>query len=317
MSSVVYMLTIIPAIKMTSFFSSKYQMVLSALFLILLTWMLYSLDAISWPVYLMGAILGLSYTFYWTAFLINFAKDTDKEHRGEEVGIMHTLVIALSIIGPIAGALIITFMGYHVLFVLTAVVFLLSTYPLLRAPKFFEPGDFSLRRVFSKHYLKSIAGFFAMGGEYHSANMVIWPLFVFIMLSEYVLVGTIFSAGMLVSLIFTYILSEYADHLRKISLLRFGAVLSAATWFIKIFASSFLQIFSLHSLGKFFSTASGIPLEAIGFDRSQENVTEYVITRELAIHAATVLFFMIVILTNSLYVGLALGGIFALFYFLF
>src|SRR3989338_7972128 len=95
----------------------------------------------------------LSGSLFWTGFNIEFAKVSDKNKRGRELGSLYSLLILSGIVGPFVGGLILTYLGFTFLFYVFSILLIVSVVPLLMTPDDHEETRFYFKHIFQKSYL--------------------------------------------------------------------------------------------------------------------------------------------------------------------
>src|SRR3989338_6182459 len=120
----------------------------------------------------------LSGSLFWTGFNIEFAKVSDKSNRGRELGSLYSLLILSGIVGPFVGGLILTYLGFTVLFYVFSTLLIVSAIPLLMTPDDHEKTRFSFKDIFHKTYFKDTLIFVGLGARIMTVTLF-WPLFIY------------------------------------------------------------------------------------------------------------------------------------------
>jgi len=278
--------------------------------------MLYALNFISFPIYLIALGGGISGSMYWVSMHSLFAKYSDKIHRGRQTGKLMTLPNLAALIGPSLGGIIAVTWGFKTLLIISMSLLCIATVPLFFT-KDMKPHilKFSFRDMFAKKHLKFITQFAAQG-VMTIAGTIIWPIFVFLILDDVVSVGFMATISALGIITFTLIIGKMSDKVNKMRILRFGGVLMASTFFLRIFALNIKTIFAISFIAGLFSVLIDLPVLAMFYDTANnENLSEIVVLREIGlgigrIGAFLVLFYVI----NKFAVGFSLGGVASLIF---
>ena len=142
--------------------------------------------------YAAGVLGGLGFVTYWMGMNPELAHDST-ENRETETGIFFSLPAAASLIGPLAGGLLITGKGFAQTFLVATLVVFLSYLPFSlnwsngrKGLEKFEPGE----------YLEDFAAF-VLKGSFLAGFRVFWPLLLatFLASIDIGLVGTATSLG--------------------------------------------------------------------------------------------------------------------------
>lgn len=85
-----------------------------------------------WVLMAFGLLQGASTTIYDYAYLVDFSKVKHADHAGKELGYMHILEKAASIVSPVLGGFLATYFGAEVTILVVATVFAVAAIPLMR-----------------------------------------------------------------------------------------------------------------------------------------------------------------------------------------
>lgn len=266
--------------------------------------------------------------FYWPAYHVDVARFSQKEFRGEQIGISTVVYNLASVIAPFIGGLLVFKLGFPVLFIVVLILLLTSTLPLFFSKEIHETYRDSyekvFKQIFSKKFYKEAIAFSAYGFD-AGVNMFIWPIFMFVLAINYESMGLITSGALFLSLIFALYVGKLVDRLNRKKLLRIGSFLTAVAWFLKTFVSTPFNAFLAHSMYRFAFVSSDIPFRAIMYDRASANkgwVDRYIVFREMSNSLGRALFFVILAIifffvpVFKIYLIFPLAAIFALFFML-
>lgn len=281
--------------------------------------MLYSLDTYHWPLTLLAFVGASASAFYWPAFHIEFVKSSDYDHRSEEFSAMNVFSYVAMIFAPLIGGLLVTFFGFHVLFIIVSVILCASSIPLFSTEEKYEPFDFSIKGMFSKENFKDVSVFFG-NGVISFTGSVVWPLFIFLALGTFLALGFLSTIMICVVTVSNYLIGRVADRLNKRALLKIGAVFGAVLWFVKPYASVFRHFAAINIVEGATSSFTEIPFFGLFYNRAQRkvNTVEYILFRELTLNAFGGVFAALVfLLVENFRLSLSLAGLAALGYMFF
>jgi hypothetical protein len=138
----------------------------------------------------------LGMTFYWTAYHTIFGMVGDKADRGKQVAMLATLSLLLMAFEPYASALLIHFVSYDALFLVSAVLMALAAIPLMEmkvaTPVFEKTYSLELRQA-----CKWVSWYHAFCSFKEYGHPFLWRLIVFFMLSDILKFGFAMTAGLL------------------------------------------------------------------------------------------------------------------------
>ncbi|MEA3272352.1 MAG: hypothetical protein U9P90_01640 [Patescibacteria group bacterium] len=265
----------------------EHVMLFSAPFLIL-----YYLALFAIPfhyLFVVVAILAISIRkiLYWPGYHADFARFGEKKERGREISNLYLIAALVSVVGPATGGLIITFLGFKVLFVMVAVLILLSNIPLLITPEKFKPSSFLYKRAFKdlfrKEKRRKFCGYLGFGGQ--MINIAIWPVFVYTVVVNYDKIGFLVSGSILVSIVVAIFIGRAIDHRRHhMGLIRAGAILTSILWVVRVFVTKFFGVFLIDVGHRISRIIIALPMAAITYnDAKKSSVMRSVIFREMAL----------------------------------
>lgn len=240
---------------------------------------------------------------FWVPYHVDFAKFTDKDKRGREVSVIFVMVSILGAIGPIVAGYILSVYSFNFLFIISAILLLISAYFYSRIPRTHEKFQWSYketwRHFIEKKYRNSFYALAANGAE-NTIAIVIWPIFIFQLLD-----GNLFEIGVLstlivgVTIIIQLSVGKYVDLSKsnKYRTLRTGSIFYSIGWIIKIFVTTGFQIFAsglYHGIAKIFTRT---PFQTLIYDMAADQdhfIDEFTVLREMAINIGKVLVLILV-----------------------
>lgn len=195
------------------------------------------------------------------------------------------IVIAIfAAFGPIIGALIITFFGFKVLFIIVSLLLLGSTIPLFLTEEIHVPREFSLKGFFKYQKLKNILGYIGTGIETRITTIV-WPLFIFIFIFEekYISLGFVSSMMLFSSLFFIFIAGKFSDINRRLTL-KIGTISNSIVWILRSFVVTPIQVLIVDIFYGASRSAVIVPFEALSYDKTNtKNRAKIIFEREFYI----------------------------------
>jgi MFS family permease len=251
------------------------------------------LEALLIPV---SAIGGFSQGLYWISINSEFVKNSDKIHVGEEVSHLIAFPRIAAIVAPFIAAVLLKSAGFDLLFILVIVLLLVSVFPLFMSKDYkgFFGFKFSqFRLLLSRH----LTARFLSEGFMHITEAVIWPLYIFLMYQDIVLVGIAASLSGLGIAAFTLIIGKISDRVDRLKMLRIGGLTYGIISFMRFFSTNISEVFLLSFLGGVFFTLVSINLFANFCDYTKgKNILGSVSFREFWLAVGRILLLFIAIL---------------------
>jgi len=286
----------------------KHSILLSVPFIITYFFLLNQLVSMAIPLVFIASLLSLGISFFWMGMHLEFNKISHKKHRGEEVGKRQAVAILATLLGPLIGGALIKYVNFQIVFVLASAILLISALFLFASKERHVPYHFSVKSLWDKRYWRN-AVFFTYRGMFAMTNGVIWPLFIFISLGDYLYLGLLGSIAAIIMAILVIVSGKISDHkLKKKTVIKWVVPFESLSWIIRGFFATFggfLGITFFHSITYGIMAA---PMAAREYNHAQNNPVEYFITREIFICLGRILVLSFVLLTSSFLASFILVG---------
>jgi len=271
---------------------------------------MFSLERFNWSIWFVTIFLGIHTALFWFSYHTDFSKFSKRKSRGKQVGAAKIVVALASVLGPIAGGLILTFFGFKVLFILVSFLLIASTFPLFMSKEVHEPLEFSFKGFFKKQKIKNVLAYMGNGIE-SRIGTIIWPLFVFIFIfsEEYVSLGALSSVALSFSVLSTFIISKFSD-LNLKNLIKGGGIFNSIVWFAKSFVVTPVQVFIADAFYGISATSMYISFDALNYNKANKRNRANIITqREVYISLGGALFlFTLAFFTDQIIEVFRYGG---------
>ncbi len=248
------------------------------------------------PFYFVAAVFGIGQGLYWIAFNTDFADNFDEKEAGKETALINALPSFFIAFAPLLGAFILLLFSFEILFVIASLVILVSIFPLFQTPDRKDTINYSWREIFSvknKFYLFN----FSIRGWADIILYILWPLFIFLLIGETMIVGISRSIGLLGIALITISIGKLCDRLDKKNLIRRGGVLIASILVLMAYASNEFDIVVLSFLGGVVIMLISVPLFASACSAARgENTLEFMVFRDVVLCSAKALLVAAIIL---------------------
>lgn len=216
-----------------------------------------------WLLVISAIAAGLNIPFYWVARNSAISQDSDKKRIGTQMGSLTTIEQVTTLLGPLAAGLIIERWGFQYLYGLALIVLLLSVVPLLHMPPHVHLNGSSIAGFFrwirDERYTHIGVGIGARAVDDYAIN-VLWPLIIFVIGIKTGMLGMIFSAVAITSLMVRIISGKIFDKLRAKNDLSdelvysLSAIANAVAWIARMFVGSVASILVLDMTGSILGT---------------------------------------------------------------
>jgi MFS family permease len=158
-------------------------------------------------------LLTIHKIFYWPAWHSTFSQFGRGGSRGQELSFIFFVMHGVGVVGPLFGGLISKWLGFPALFLMAALVALISVLPLLRTRERFRAVSLAYlkpwRILADRRERRMVVGMGAIG---HSLiHMFFWPVYMFIILGDTALLGALTFATSLVSTLTGLVVGKASD----------------------------------------------------------------------------------------------------------
>lgn len=241
----------------------------------------------SWAVAVAVVMYALQKTFYWPGYHADFALYSVTAERGREISNMAVIVSFVFVLGPLFGGLMSTLGGFPTLFMVVALLILLSNIPLFVTPEQFEPSDFSYRgaykRLFAKETWREFFAYIGFGEEL--IVLTLWPIFMFLTVKNNLLsVGAVVAGATLITSLIVLFIGKMSDQRNKRGILKTGSVLYSGVWILRALIGGPIAIAVLDTLSRIMKDVISVPLTALIYHHAQKtSVMKSVVFFEMAL----------------------------------
>ncbi len=309
-SVIVYMISAVFGALFCSKLGARHMMMLMQPFYILMYALIYLMKFKPSLMINVAILSGVTDGFFWLSYHSIFAGSTDKNHRSEEVSIANVMAILIGVLGPLIGGLIVYYLGFLSLFVFVGCLLIISAVPLYFTKDLTERFKFKFKDVFNSKHFRDLLGFFGYGA-FGIGEAILWPLFLFLVLTNYVAVGGLASLSGIVRAIVSYLTGKAGDKIGKRIFINVGSLLNSLSWFFRYFFNSVLGVTLISLYSGLTSMIFEGPFTALVYDRVNyhKNKLEYLAFRQIALGLGQLVILVIVYYTLSYKLGFILAGI--------
>lgn len=284
-----------------------------------------------------GFFQAWSATIYDVCYLTDFSKVKHSDHAGKEIGFMNVIEKVTGGISPLLGGVIASFISPEATIITAAVLFMVSSWPLLRSAEQtathqkLQFRGFPWRATWRSFRAQTAVGFDVV------TTGTVWTLFVAVVVFAgdgqelYVKIGALASVTILTSFIAAYMFGQIIDKHKGGKLLRYGAIAKMISHVIRPFISTPVGVAGMNMTSEVATTGYSMALTRGMFDTadlSGRRIT-YIFFIEIAANLgatiACVLFGVLMLLLGDIegirafflvaaaYIGLLMTARFALY----
>lgn len=267
-------------------------------------------------------LLTLHKIFYWMGYHGDFARSSNRSETGRDLGEISFIIGLVTIFGPVAGGAVASVFGLRLLFLLVAILILISNIPLFRVRVHEKEktipyaGAFQLLKE-PAHRRRFFASF-GYGEDFIA--FVFLPIFIYTVVQKTVQVGIIVTFSSLLTAIALLYIGKLTDDKNPNVILRFGVAAKALLWLVLIPVRTAFQYFCVDAGYRIARGATEYPLLTETYNAARETdvmkvvmlyETGLIIGKLIAMIALLVLFQTSLPVWTSMFV---LGAVMSMFY---
>ena len=121
--------------------------------------------------------------------------------------------------------------------------------------------------IFKKENFKNLLA--CIGYAEELIVMVIWPIFMSVIIVSYSKIGVLVGLATGITLAVTLYVGRMCDQKGKKKILKFGSIIYALTWLIRIFTKALVPIFLIDTTSKVSKTSIDVPIRALFYERAK------------------------------------------------
>lgn len=287
----------------------KNTLVVSLPFSILFFLMIYKMGCGEfYPMYIIAIVGGIGEAFYFSALNVDFALNSKTDHRGYNIAGLDSFFKSSALFGPVFGAWVIVSYGFELVLGFVMLLLMLSVIPALQVNVYRDSFVFSFKRVFLWENVRYLFAFFSYG-VVSAAEWFLWPVFVFFVLHDVMLVALAVALVGLGTALFAGLFQRVSSSYSVSAFLKVGAIVYALSWVLRANSFNALDIYTLSFLAGLVIVIVNIPFFTDTIERAKEKgVVEFIVFREIAVCLGRVAFFGAMLLALGLGIDALIFG---------
>lgn len=275
---VFYFLTRVYSDILTAFliarFGPKHILFLGQMLFLVTSLMFLTLNSVSWPLFLVGSVWGLSQSLFFLSFDVDFSKIKHSAHSGKELGYVLIMSKIGAFLGPLLGGLVGYFFGAEYIFAFSSVVMTLGLIPLFKTS---EPVHTHQKLDYKSFDVKKIyslmPAFFGVHIE-NTVSVMLWPLFlaIFVIIGNtvFVKIGLITSVSIGISVLTSLYIGKLVDGRHGRVVLRISAVSNTLLHWARAFVATYIVAFGVNIINEVVTIGFRLPFYKGYFDEADD-----------------------------------------------
>lgn len=225
-------------------YGPKHAIAISVMLQILYLSLVLTVQAMYWPLWLIGVVGSLSYGLYLMAFEVDFSKIKHSQHGGKELSYLQMFERLGAVLGPVIGGLVATFIDPRFTIGLAILTLCGSLVPIFMSAEPVRQNQVILLKGFPwKRHTRDMSVQAAFTIE-NIVSITIWPLFLGIFVLQnntYAALGLLAAIATAVALVAIYSIGKLIDDDEGRMLLNVGAVSNAILHLFRPFVGAPVQ----------------------------------------------------------------------------
>lgn len=252
--------------KITSRIGYKHSIFISNIFYVLYWITLFFVGTYDLLFFVAPLFFALQKCFFWPAYNADIALGSAKQQTGREVGALFSEIELISVIAPLIGGAISSFLGFGALFGLASILILGSVIPLFRSPDIYNRHKFTFKN-FAKVIKNHAWNFFGYWGYAEDLMiMSIWPIFIFIAVGQFFGVGALSTVTSLVATALMLYVGSLTDKMAKRPLIQIASIYYGLTWVFRFLAETVASVFVFDALHKFGKATVNVSMVSLTYE---------------------------------------------------
>lgn len=298
-------------------FGAKQTIAVSiALFIMYFSLLLFVSSSNPYTVFLIGVLGGISFNVYWTPLNTEFVNNIDTMYESQEVGESLAFPKITVILSPFIGGLILSLLGYNLLFSVAVLLMIVSLIPFFFVKNYKIPKYKKKRKSLLWKDKRLILNLLFKG--IYMSGTVIWAVYIFLLFNDAIYVGIAASLEGIAIMIFTIVAGWLGIKVTRKKLISFGALLFIIFYFLRAMIQTPLEVFFISFfIGVAWSFYALVVFERFSDVARKENVLKDCSERETILHSSKILPYVFLFLFPTAFIPLfliiSIVSIFALY----
>ncbi len=295
----------------------KKNILISSIILIFALAALYLLKVTPAWFYPSAILFGAAQAMFWFSVHADMSRSIKKKKGGAEVSWIFILISISSILGPLLAGFILDRSGFEILFVIVTAILILSSTPLFLSRDVKPRAFVNFREIISSVKLSRGLSYFSEGAMYAAAT-ILWPLFAFLILNDYLELGFVFSAISIITPFILVFAGNFVDHTKLKKTLIVGALIFGVSLVLRAFVENLNGIIIVMALGAIAWSLMVVAMHKSIYVKARKrgNLSE-IIAREAILSAGRIFILLILVFSSSFYWGFIIAGLTSIFFFWF
>jgi hypothetical protein len=221
-------------------FGPKHVMRVSFLLQVVFSVLLINLHYIPLAVLTLSVVASVASTMYFLPYHVDFSKIKHPKHGGKELGFLQIMERVASVIGPLGGGLLATFVSPQAAFWAAAIAMLIATIILMLTPEPMQTHQklnfkgLKIRNEWRDYFS------FAMLCVENSTTILLWPIYLAAVVfssAAYIKIGGVASLSVFVAIIVAVPLGKLLDNQKGKLMIKYGTVANSVVHMGRLFVN--------------------------------------------------------------------------------
>lgn len=258
---------------------------------------LFPIYGIPWA--LIAAVGGIANITYWMPLNILLVKHADKEKMGSDLGVFFALPKVFGIAGPIIGAVLVPFVGFWPMFLVSGLALAVSFLPLIGIRKEEILPDFRISRAWSELKKRRLLFFLEGLDNVIEESEWFWGMFVFVLIGSLSVPGIVGGLESLGGAVFAMLVGKHADK-GATRLIPIASVALSVAWIVRFFVHDPVSAYAVSFVSSFLMTSFLVSYFGMMYRKIKgDGEEEFMILREIPTTLGRLIVFGAVLVSAS------------------
>lgn len=249
---------------------------------------------------LLGAMDIVASAFYWTAHHVYFLKATKAEHQGEKLGMLMGIPTLMSIVSPLIGATVITFLGFYGTFFISALFIFVAAMVLLSAEKIVVDTSLNFKKILDFGRMRKNM-IFIIQGMGTVATGFFWPILLFFISVQLISIGILYLFSNSAYALVSYLGGKNMDKNGSNRIGKFGAIGQGSSLILRAVSTTIFSITTFQTMGGVFNGLLTVALDGSFYKQANGDMANNIMNREMYMHVGRILIILLFILFLSIF----------------
>ena len=260
--------------------------------------MLYGISRFNYLLAPSAIVGGLAAMLFWIPINTHFVNNTDHKHMAEESGWLHGVVQLAAIVGPVAGALILSYFGFPLLYAISGGLLLVGAVPLFLTKGYKLNIKHNWLDALNQDNMYYVYVFF-IRSFFGISAAIVFPFYIYMSTLSFETTGFMAATVGLGTAIGAVFIGKLSDKIGRHKVMRAAALTNCLVWVAILFIDNIVALYALAVLLGLSIMALHIVVFAIFGNKVRSGkkvLAERIVFRDVGINLGCLFVFTVMVL---------------------